>query len=110
MLTELGADAFDKSVSRKDMLANAGMNTGFAVLGLIPDAKAMTTASKSLKFLSRLAKRAGGIGAIIGVGNLASEDIQRLNQLINNPETREFTRDDLMLIFNTIRSLTSGIA
>jgi hypothetical protein len=102
---DFAADAFDKSVSKKDMLTNLGQNIGFAAVGMIPDAKAITTASKAVKFLARLSKRAGGAARILGAANLTGESYNRAMQLFNNPESREFTHDDIVLITNILRSL-----
>ena len=104
-LLDFSADTIDKSVSDDQRRKNAYMNSGVAVLGAIPDAKFLTTGSKALKFISNIARRAGGIAALVGDLNLGKQDYERIKELVNNPDSHQFTSDDLRLIFYTLQGI-----
>lgn len=104
-LLDFSADTMDESVSDDQRRKNAYMNSGFTVLGAIPDAKFLTTGSKALKFISNIARRAGGIAALVGGLNLIKQDKDRIMELVNNPDSNQFTSDDLRLIFYTLQGI-----
>lgn len=103
------ADSIDKTVTKKQKNTNLGLGIGTTALGLIPDAKSLTTGAKGLKFLAGLARRGMGLGAMLAAGMMAKDDILRVNELIKNPDQREFTGDDLRLIFNSVRIIASAV-
>lgn len=102
------ADSIDKTVTDKQKYQTLGLGIGTTALGIIPDAKALTTGAKSLKFIAGLTRRGLGIGAMLSAGGIAAEDVKRFYELLKDPEY-QFTGDDLRLIFNSTRVILSAI-
>ena len=103
-LLDYTADIVDKSVTDEERRNTALFNTGATVVGAIPDAKFLTTGSKALKFIAKIAKRAGGLAQLAGIIGLGAQDVQRLSEL-RNSEPNSFKSEDLRLIFNTLQAL-----
>lgn len=105
---DYAADLKDKTVTPTQRNMNLGMGLGATALGLIPDAKILTTGAKSVKWLRNIFKTAGAASYLVGLGAIAYEDANRIKEVLTKPEN-EFTGDDLRLIFNTVRAITMGV-
>lgn len=60
--TDLVADIMDPAISAGEVLKNAGMNAGFAALGMIPGAKMTKVVKNIVKYAPKIITAAAGLG------------------------------------------------
>jgi hypothetical protein len=111
--TEAIADFTDPNVSIGSAFGNLGINTGLLLLGLVPDAKFVTTGVKGAKFLARIAKTVGTGALLMGLGNLGVEGKQALERIINDVNSGKgvnLTKDDVVLLGRALSTLIQGRA
>lgn len=99
---EYWADWIDPTVSKEERRRNLGVNTGLTAVGAVPGMKFIQTAGKGVDFIRTLCKLVGGASALIGGLGMGAQASDRIQELIANPDSREFTQEDLMLIMQII--------
>ena len=108
---EAVADYIDPSVSSKEAWRNAGTNLALTGVGLIPNAKFFTAASKGAKLLGNVFMKAiqGGLTAqsIAGALGIASHAFPRFWEMITSNDW-EWTQEDAMLIMHTLNMMVNG--
>lgn len=96
------ADWIDPTVSKEERRRNLGVNAGLTAVGAVPGMKFMQTAGKGVNFIKTVCNLVGGASALIGGLGMGAQASDRLQELIANPDSREFTQEDLMLIMQII--------
>jgi hypothetical protein len=108
---EAVADYIDPSVSPKEAWRNAGTNLALTGVGLIPNAKFFTTASKGAKLLGNIFMKAMRYGltaqSIAGSLGIASHAFPRFWEMITS-DNWEWTQEDAMLIMHTLNMMVNG--
>lgn len=108
---EYWADWIDPTVSKEERRRNLGVNAGLTAVGTVPGMKFMQTAGKGVDFIRTLCKLVGGASALIGGLGIAAQATDRVLEWAANPDSREFTQEDLMLIMQIISAfIQSGTA
>jgi hypothetical protein len=99
---EYWADWMDPTVSKEERRRNLGVNAGLTAVGAVPGMKFMQTAGKGVNFIKTVCNLVGGASALIGGLGMGAQASDRIQELIANPDSREFTQEDLMLIMQII--------
>lgn len=99
---EYWADWIDPTVSKEERRRNLGVNAGLTAVGAVPGMKFMQTAGKGVDLIRTLCKLVGGASALIGGLGIAAQATDRVQEWAANPDSREFTQEDLMLIMQII--------
>lgn len=99
---EYWADWIDPTVSKEERRRNLGVNAGLTAVGAVPGMKFMQTAGKGVNFIKTVCNLVGGASALIGGLGMGAQASDRIQELIANPDSREFTQEDLMLIMQII--------
>lgn len=99
---EYWADWIDPTVSKEERRRNLGVNAGLTAVGAVPGMKFIQTAGKGVDFIRTLCKLVGGTSALIGGLGIGAQASDRIQELIANPDSREFTQEDLMLIMQIL--------
>jgi hypothetical protein len=99
---EYWADWIDPTVSKEERRRNLGVNAGLTAVGAVPGMKFMQTAGKGVNFIKAVCNLVGGTSALIGGLGMGAQASDRIQELIANPDSREFTQEDLMLIMQII--------
>lgn len=88
MLTNLSADAMDDSLTKGDVIKNAGVNLGLGLVGMVPG---LGLASRTGKWLTNIAKWAPRLLTLQAIKDLP-DSYNSLQKAINNP--KELTNQD----------------
>ena len=99
---EYWADWIDPTVSKEERRRNLGVNAGLTAVGAVPGMKFMQTAGKGVNFIKTVCNLVGGASALIGGLGMGAQASDRIQELIANPGSREFTQEDLMLIMQIL--------
>lgn len=99
---EYWADWIDPTVSKEERRRNLGVNAGLTAVGAVPGMKFIQTAGKGVDLIRTLCKLVGGASALIGGLGIAAQATDRVQEWAANPDSREFTQEDLMLIMQII--------
>ena len=105
------ADYIDPSVSSKETWRNVGTNLALTGVGLIPNAKFFTAASKGAKLLGSVFMKALQYGltaqSIAGSLGIASHAFPRFWEMITSNDWK-WTQEDAMLIMHTLNMMVNG--
>jgi hypothetical protein len=99
---EYWADWIDPTVSKEERRRNLGVNAGLTAVGAVPGMKFIQTAGKGVDLIRTLCKLVGGASALVGGLGIAAQATDRVQEWAANPDSREFTQEDLMLIMQII--------
>jgi hypothetical protein len=113
-LTSMGldmvADMLDPSVSKWEVVKNAGINTALAGLGMIPGGKSATILSKAVRYIPRVIGLASAAGVVLNPqvrGSLA-----KMSQAATDGGTTKLNVNDwknILYAFQSALGVTSGV-
>ena len=102
MFTDLGADIADDQLTKGDVIKNAAVNTGLAVLGMIPGGKSASITTKIVKMAPKLL-------AVWGMGRAFKPAIESVKKAVNGQDlTEQDFKNILWGIKSTVATGTIG--